>query len=634
MKSIRHRIISFLISTSILFSMIASAPSSILITAIASKTINYEDLTAKQQNSLAMLNHLVVLSTEINNNQNDSLLLEEIYSELNNNTNLNALDDNTKKLVDQMKSAIEKYRIIDEKRQRIEYVFEQNKSEAIWEAIPDISEREKNIINNLQDYGNAKKSGIGVKELAVVVGAEVLDTAVDSAKEYHKAKLNAQRQYLEDGWELDDEALEVFYALRDDAFDAMYTVSKESGLPDSLILKENTANEYFEWKNGDNPTRKLQFFENNQDTYQAFGDYWLTMASCYYENEKYQECMDAISTYENMNIHIFSRDYTLAAVLPLAVASANEILEGKKYEETVAHYIDLMTYDSSSKNLDATDDHVGNWDLMYFAAETCLDLYGRTNNKDYLQKAYNITLNNVNHLIKIQEEKNHSYLSAVELLEPDDDDSKEEKKEKKRYNKVLETERKTELAPVYKPLLLNCELLFNIATANNTTSETRTTIEKMLHNPSASDGTLFLVTPIDDLFTRDQDAPPTYDNISFSDKSLEISAEYITENAEINVSIKSANGSVMIGDWILNKIDREKTDTVDISDIKAVFNSATAKKYSFKDGDQITVSITPMGFGVCEPFTVEFKAVVNSKFPFNMFKTISFERVHSTNNGE
>ena len=52
-------------------------------------------LDPTQRNSISMLNHLAVLTQEINASQNSRLYLEEAYSSLINNTYPNAVDNRT-----------------------------------------------------------------------------------------------------------------------------------------------------------------------------------------------------------------------------------------------------------------------------------------------------------------------------------------------------------------------------------------------------------------------------------------------------------------------------------------------------------------------------------------------------------
>ena len=53
------------------------------------------------------------------------------------------------------------------------------------------------------------------------------------------------------------------------------------------------------------------------------------------------------------------------------------------------------------------------WELKYFAAQSYLDLYTKTNDIKYLKKAYVIAKDNVNTLSKKQEELNDTYIQDI-----------------------------------------------------------------------------------------------------------------------------------------------------------------------------------------------------------------------------
>lgn len=135
---------------------------------------------------------------------------------------------------------------------------------------------------------------------------------------------------------------------------------------------------------------------------------------------------------------------------------------------------------------------------LTFLAEMYIDLYAKTNNAEYLDKAYELALNNVNNLVAEQLTMNSIYLSDVFEIAIPNDATKEEQKQIKAYNKFLKTQRKTELPPIYEPLLLNCELLFALAEERNLTQAEKNKIEGILRG----DGNiLFLSKVLEDRFS-------------------------------------------------------------------------------------------------------------------------------------
>ena len=93
-------------------------------------------LTDTQKNSISMLNYLTVLTKEINDSSNSRLYMENAYSSLLNNTYPNAVDSRTLVELTDLLDILESYRMINVKRERLDYIYEQNKAQALRAAIP------------------------------------------------------------------------------------------------------------------------------------------------------------------------------------------------------------------------------------------------------------------------------------------------------------------------------------------------------------------------------------------------------------------------------------------------------------------------------------------------------------------
>lgn len=210
--------------------------------------------------------------------------------------------------------------------------------------------------------------------------------AVDSFSSYSSYKNEVNQEYLKDGWELDDEAAENLHDSRKRAFTYMIDIVRQDDLPGDLALNESAIEKFVDCKNNTNVNQQIQFLEANENTYHAFGSYWLLLSECYYNNQQYQKCLDCITEYENLHSDIFRKDYSLAKTLPLAVAAASQVQTEDKYVKTAEKYLEMITDNTESDE----------WDLRYFAAEMYVDLYTKTQKKEYLQSAYDISLNNVN----------------------------------------------------------------------------------------------------------------------------------------------------------------------------------------------------------------------------------------------
>lgn len=521
-----------------------------------------DGLDETQRNSISMLNHLAILTQEINASQNSRMYLEEAYSMLINNTYPNAVDSRTLSQLTGILDTLEKYRMIAVKRERLDYVYEQNRAQAIRSAVPS----PLGLMSAVQSFSLSK------------LAASVVYMAVDSYTSYTSHTAQADMQYLQDGWALDDEAATALHESRKSTFSYMVRIVGDYGIPGDLTLSESAVDEFVKWENNDNVTQRIQFLEANVDTYQALGTYWIVLAESYYENGDYGKCIDALFSYEALGTRIYRKDYEFARVLPLAIISAGHTQSGSDYVTSAEHYLTLI-----HDNTDYDD-----WVSHYFAAQTYIDLYARTGDSSYLVKAYELTVNNVNCLVNEQRELNSAYLAPVVEAEEPEGATKEQKEEIQTYNKMLNETRKTELPPVSEPLLLNCELLFALAEELDVDQSEQMRIDKILHGTGDS---LFLSAPIDNQFRFESSTiDPTELAVTYNGKELTLPASLVSENAVIRVRVINAEGEeTMFDDWTVSKVNRKNEGFLET--FSATYTSTSAKEYAFKPNATITIMV-------------------------------------------
>lgn len=565
--------------------------STITTTSITTTTVS-EDLTSVQENSIAWLNYLAMISQEINSSQNSKMYLEEAYAALINNTNPANVNELTESHLVSLLDIIEKYRMIAIKRDRLKYIYEQNKAKALRAAIP-------NPIGLL----SATESIDPVKLIA-----SGIYMAVDSFSSYSSYKNEVNQEYLKDGWELDDEAAENLHDSRKRAFTYMIDIVRQDDLPGDLALNESAIEKFVDCKNNTNVNQQIQFLEANENTYHAFGSYWLLLSECYYNNQQYQKCLDCITEYENLHSDIFRKDYSLAKTLPLAVAAASQVQTEDKYVKTAEKYLEMITDNTESDE----------WDLRYFAAEMYVDLYTKTQKKEYLQSAYDISLNNVNYLTAKQKEINSTYIASVKKVSIPKTASKKEKKKIEAYNDALEDKRETELPETYEPLAINCELLFAVADKLKISQAEKDHIEGIL---SDGDNSIFLTKPIRNIFTFN----PT--NMFFSSEydkdELTLPVSCVSQGAKIKVTVTSGDKSVVYEDWKIDEVERPKKD---FSSFKVVYTSKKAGDCKWHKDSQVKVEIFTGEYSDSAPVVINFK-VSKYKHRKVVWDTVEFEQV-------
>ena len=532
-------------------------------------------MTIQQQNAINMLNYLRALAQEIRFSSNSRLYLEDAYSSLLNNTHPNAVDDETQYELLALLDVLENYRMIAVKRECLEYIYEQNCAQAIREAVPNPLA----VLSTVKSFNPYK------------LAMSVVYMAVDSATSYQSAASAADLQYLQDGWQLDDEESANIHNMRTELWNYMINMVHQNDLNGDQTLSEQAVDDFVKWKQNDNLDSKIQSLVSHKNTYEAFGTYWLELADCYYQNGDYAKCLDAIEKYEDLNVHIFRKDHGLAKIMPLAIFSAQNTMSGKQVIRACEKYIDLL--------LKNTDDE--EWSLRYFAAQSYLDLYARNGDGKYLSAAYNIALNNVNYLVEEQKTQNAKYLEDVIEIKAEKGATKQRKKEIENYNKLLKEERKTALPPLYEPLLLNCDLLFALAEKIGISEVERARINRILFKNEES---LFLVEPIDELYRMDT-TEKEYD-LEFNGYELVLPAKYVSKNAKITIAVHD-DKSTIFDDWTLQRVERKGKN--DSETFAAVYSSAVAKKHKYSGDEKINIEILPDSALEMEPIRIEMQAV-------------------------
>ncbi len=522
------------------------------------------ELTNEQRNAIAMLNYITVLTQEINSSKNSRLFMEEAYSSLINNTYPNAVDSRTQSQLAGLLDIMESYRMIDVKRERLQLIYEQNQAQAIRAAIPNPLA----FMSGIQSYRPEK------------IAAAILYMTVDSATSYMSYTKETDLESIKDGWALDDEEAQVLHQSRKGTFTYMISMVRDNNLPGDLTLTEEAVEEFVKWKNNSNLAGRIRFLESNKKTYQSYGGYWLTLADSYYSNGDQQKCLEAVLSYEALGTRIFRRDYEYAKILPLAISAADKVCKTAEYEIIASKYAQAIL------------DNTGNddWALRYFAAQSFVDLYGKTKNKKYLQQAYDIALDNVNYLVEEQRTLNATYLAPVKETVKPKGATKQEKKQIDDFNKMLKKKRKTELPPVYEPLRLNCDLLFALANRLGLSRAEKGTIEAIIHK---NNDPIFLTNALDEKYWFTNKSKGINVDITYGGTAIILPASMVSENAIITVTVNEdgESKSETFTDWLPDKVKREKEG--DISTFQVAFVSNDARTHKWQPGASIHIEVIP-----------------------------------------
>lgn len=550
-----------------------------------------EELDEAQKNSIAMLNYLAFLAQQVNLSKNSRMFLEEAYASLIINTNPEKVNELTESHLSSLLDIIEKYRMINVKRERLQYLYNQNKAQAIREAMP-------NPIA-LLSATNARN----LKQLA----ASAIYMAVDSVNSYQAYNDELESEFLQEGWTLDDDEADNLHDNRKRAFMYMLQIIREENLPQELTLNEKAVEDFVKCMNKTNNMQKIQFLESEKDTYAYFGDYWLLLSECYYMNEDYDKCLEAISEYEKLETKIFRKDYYFAQAIPNVIVSASIEYPLDEYIEVAEKYLKILEENTENNE----------WSLRTFAAQVYMDLYAQTGEKGYLEEAKRILVNNVNYLTAEQDVLNKQFMSPVKEVKDEDATTREEKKKIKDYNKELNDRRKVELAPVYEPLRINCEMLFAVADELKISKSEKTVIEGIINKPGEE---VFMSADLQNIFTF---SPETISiDAEFDKNTIVLPANYVSNDSVIKVTVTEGGRVTPYTDWTVKEVKREGKE---LSSFEVTYTSKKIKDQKWSKDSKVLIEIYDRKETNYKPITLNFNA--KEKKPLGVIKSIVFEQV-------
>ena len=148
---------------------------------------------------------------------------DRIYTSLLNDINPGAIDETTQDHLKNLRDIIKSYINISVKRDRLQYIYNQDKAETIRSAVP----------NPLAILSTTQS--LDWKRLA----ASVVFTVVDSYNNYKSANAAVDQEFLMSGWELEDEEKmcirDRFTSLKLSSFSPVTWVSMELIIPENAL---------------------------------------------------------------------------------------------------------------------------------------------------------------------------------------------------------------------------------------------------------------------------------------------------------------------------------------------------------------------------------------------------------------
>lgn len=436
----------------------------------------FNSLSQQQKTDSAMLNYVSYLSYDISAHKDNLLYLEEIYSRIENNILEDKIDLEILSRLSDLRDQIFRFRMIDIQRDRIEYLIQLQISNAIKSVLPSPTSflNADTILNPISITSSLANSLLTSDTLSSVL------------------KLSQGSDYLLKSCELDDQQLGILHQISQEAFSNRVKYSKEKQISENFLLTSEMLQDFARETNKSNNFSKIAFLEREESrkNYKYFGLYYLALIRSYFEAGRFKDCLDAAADYEAVSVRLFRKDFDYAKVMPFVIAAAQNVYPDS-YDKYIEKYffsnINNGNIEKSADTSDNIDEKLstdltikGNtketdWALRYFAAQTLIQLYAKTQDSKYLEEAYTICFDAVRKFADEQQNLIEDYKKPIII--PDTATKTEKNILKQRIK-----EKQTELFPVSEPLVLNCELLVSLVELLDKPNQERSAINSILND--------------------------------------------------------------------------------------------------------------------------------------------------------
>ena len=399
---------------------------------------------------MELLNEFTYYTTLIAETEN-RLYLDDIYDRLMNQYEPKEIDEEINTRLIGMLSGIENIRILDLKKERLQMVFDLQKSNVIASAIP-------NPINMIGTIALSTSPNRSLTQNVIAGLASAIGTGASSYTMYQSASANLLIEANEKYWDLEYEAMKNVNNLNHSSLSTQNSYGSSNDIPGEYILNEENTKRFINIISDANIARAINNLESAEETYQYFPLYWLERADLYFKNGDFQSCIDTVLYYDNNFNYsqIYRRNERYGQVLVDAIASAINLYYSTDYNYCLELVVPWL---SRAEENTAPDD----WFQMYYLS-VCYLMFADGSNEEFYNCAYDLMQKCGRYLSGIQDSFISSYTS--ELIEK----TKEEKEnmlpaQREEYEnefKAQEEARKTELPTTDGGLIESLRMLYSM----------------------------------------------------------------------------------------------------------------------------------------------------------------------------
>ena len=257
-------------------------------------------------------------------------------------------------------------KLVDIQRERLEFLHEEKQKSSLTALVP----------NALSIATVAITTGL-TNPLGAIIG--VVGTAVSSVSSYMDAKNQANLEYIQSQWELDDQEMDILLDLGTGIYDYKCKIATDLNIPTELTLSTEDLEAFVNFCNEPNADTRYIKLLNLDKRLEILPDYWMELALTTYELGNYEATLYYIEKFEEIYYPIIYHDSDYAHLLMVKSDCINQLPSETKYQEL-------------DKIADLLLAHIGaeDWQGRFYALSLYMEIYRATDDIEILRKAYSL----------------------------------------------------------------------------------------------------------------------------------------------------------------------------------------------------------------------------------------------------
>jgi DNA replication protein DnaD len=257
-------------------------------------------------------------------------------------------------------------RLVDIQRERLEFLHEENQKSLLTALVP----------NALSIATMAITTGLK-NPLGAIIG--VVGTAVSSVSSYIDAKNQANLEYMQSAWELEDEENKTLLMLGNESYEHKCRIAKDLHISNELTLSTKDLEAFVDFCNEPNANTRFIKLSNLNKRLEILPDYWMELALTTYKLENYEATLSYIDKFEKIYCPIIYHDSDYAHLLMVKSDCINRLSSETKYQD-LEKIGDLLV-----EHIEAKD-----WQGKFYTLSLYMEIYRATNDVEILKKAYSL----------------------------------------------------------------------------------------------------------------------------------------------------------------------------------------------------------------------------------------------------